>query len=102
MLKTIAHPLICLMLIFSILAPSIIPLLDKECAVAVLLDTNNDEEKKEKESEKKFGEKDLFAGPFDMNNGFFFQLTEIENTEYLLFNTDYKAEIVLPPPEKLV
>lgn len=89
------------MLIFSILTPSIISLLDKDCAVAVLLDTN-DEEKKEKESEKKIGEKDLFAGPFEMNNGLFFHLTEAENTEYLLFNTDYKAEIFLPPPEKLV
>ncbi|SNY94820.1 hypothetical protein [Flagellimonas pacifica] len=101
MLKTIAHPMICLMLIFSILTPSIISLLNKDCAVVVLLDTN-DEEKQEKESEKKIGEKNLFAGPFDMNNGLFFDLTEVENIEYLLFNTDYMAEIFLPPPEKLV
>ncbi len=89
------------MLIFSILAPSVIPLLDKDCPVAVLLDTN-EEEKKEKDSEKKFGEKNLFTGPFDTNNGLFFQLTEVESTEYLLFNTDFKVEIILPPPKKLV
>ncbi len=88
------------MLIFSILTPSIIPLLDKDCAVAVLLDTN-DEEKKEKEAEKKIGEKDLFSGPFSMDGDFFLQLANAENTEYLFLHSDFMAEILLPPPEKL-
>ncbi|MGX1927870.1 hypothetical protein [Flagellimonas sp. 2504JD4-2] len=101
MLKSIAHPLICIMLIFSILAPSIAPLVDKECAVAMLMDTNDEEKSKDKEAEKKIGEKDLFSGPFSMDGDFFLQLANAENPDYLFLNSDFMVEILLPPPEKL-
>ncbi|MEM9647097.1 MAG: hypothetical protein AAF969_01355 [Bacteroidota bacterium] len=102
MLTSFAHPLVCLMLIFSILAPSVVPLVDKDCAVAVLLDTNEEEKSKEKESEKKFNEKDLFLNQYAVNGSVFIQFQESETIEYLLLNSDFQGEIVLPPPQKFI
>lgn len=76
--------------------------MDKECAVAILFDANEEEKKKDKESEKKFGEKDLFLNQSTLTGNFFLQNQESENTEYLLPHSDFKAEILLPPPEKLI
>lgn len=90
------------MLIFSILAPSIAPLVDKECAIAILMDPNDEEKSKDKEAEKKLGEKDLFLSLFSVDGNFFLQLSKAENTEYLFLDSDFMAEILLPPPQKLV
>lgn len=89
------------MLVFSILAPSIIHLMDRDCSVAVLMD-NNDEEKKENESEKKFGEKDLFLNSVVMDSDFFPESSFVQDTEHQFSTSDYLAEIFLPPPQQLV
>ncbi|TMU55251.1 hypothetical protein [Flagellimonas algicola] len=102
MLKAIAHPFICFMLIFSILAPSIAPLVDRDCSIAIHMDSGDEEKKSEKESEKKFGEKDLFLSPFSSDNNFFDQYAKVENTEDPSLLSDVTTEILLPPPEKLV
>ncbi len=102
MLKTIAHPFICFMLIFSILAPSIAPLVDQECSIAIHLDSSDEEKKQEKESEKKFGEKNLFLGPFSSDNNFFDQGATVQSTENQSLHSDVMTEILLPPPEKLI
>lgn len=101
MLKTIAFPLISLVLIFSVLAPSIMPLMDKDSAIVILMDNNEEEKSNEKESEKKFSEKDLFLNHFAVNGSFFIQSNESEDTGYLFLISDFKAEILLPPPENL-
>nr|WP_299386583.1 hypothetical protein [Allomuricauda sp.] len=102
MFKAVAHPFICLMLIFSILAPSVAPLVDKDCSIAMHLDSGDEEKKQEKESEKKFGEKDLFMGPFSTEHSFWNQRTTVENSENPSLHSDVMREILLPPPEKLV
>lgn len=98
MLKTIAFPLIAIMLIFSILAPSVVPLLEKDYDIFVLLDNSEDEKSKDKESEKKFDEKDMFLSNSLVSNCDFFQ-NQVQNyTTYVSFNSDFKADILLPPP----
>ncbi|UII81770.1 hypothetical protein [Flagellimonas sp. CMM7] len=102
MLKTIALPLIAIMLIFSILAPSLTPLLGDDYDIAVLIDVNEEEKNKEKESEKKFDEKNLFLNSFASSDSMFFQNPIQSSNRYLFSNSDFKAEILLPPPRKLV
>lgn len=102
MLKTIAFPLIAMMLIFSILAPSLIPLLDNDYDIVVLIDNNEEEKSKEKESEKKFDEKNLFLNSFASSDSMFFQNLNQGCNRYLFSNSDFKADILLPPPRKLV
>lgn len=102
MLRAIAHPFICFMLIFSILAPSIAPLVDRDCSIAIHMDSGDEEKKSEKESEKKFGEKDLFPGSFSSDNNFFDQGASVENNEDPSLHSDVLTEILLPPPEKLI
>jgi len=101
-LKTIAFPLIAVMLIFSILAPSLIPLLDNDYDIIVLMDNNEEEKSKEKESEKKFDEKNLFLSSFTSSDSMFFQNPNQGCNRYLFSNSDFKVEILLPPPRKLV
>ncbi|MCL6267371.1 hypothetical protein [Flagellimonas myxillae] len=102
MLKALAHPLICFLLIFSILAPSIVPLIDKDCPIAVFLDSSEEEKSKDKESEKKLGEKDLFLNSESLTNNFLGLNIKAEDTENLCMHSDVMTEILLPPPEKLV
>lgn len=101
-MKAIAHPLICFLLIFSILAPSILPLVIKDCPIAILLDTSDEEKKKDKESEKKMGEKDLFYNSNALAQSFFDQNSKAEETGHPSMHSDVMAEILLPPPEKLI
>ena len=100
--KNIAFPLVALMLIFSILAPSVITLADRDCAIAALVDTNDEEKKQEKESEKKFSEKDLFFGKIETSSNYFLQGKNSVQKGYILKPSDFKAEILLPPPEQLI
>lgn len=100
MVKTIALPFVALMLTFSIMAPSLLPLLHKDCAIVFLADTGEEEKKSEKESEKKADEKDLFlnsssfsqfAVPFQITSGY---------VEYSIFDSDFVGDILLPPPRQ--
>ncbi|WP_139063734.1 hypothetical protein [Flagellimonas eckloniae] len=101
MLKTIAFPLIAIMLIFSILAPSVLPLLDKDYDMFVFLDNSEEEKSKEKESEKKFDEKDMFYTNSLVSNCDYFQNQSQNYAIYINFSSDFKADILLPPPRKL-
>ncbi|MGW9684388.1 hypothetical protein [Flagellimonas sp. 2504JD1-5] len=99
MLKTIAFPFIALVLIFSILAPSFIPLLDKDCEVVAIADPGEEENNQEKESEKKIDEKDLFVTYLSPSHHFGEQGSKLEVLGYLFANSDFKEDILLPPPE---
>ncbi len=101
-LKTIAFPLIAIMLIFSILAPSLIPLMDKEFDIAVLVDANEEEKSKEKESEKKFDEKNLFLDDSSSSNSLYLLNSGQDFSRYVFSNSDFKAEILLPPPQEFI
>ncbi len=101
-LKTIAFPLIAMMLIFSILAPSLAPLIDEEFDIAVLVDSGEDEKNKEKESEKKFDEKNLFLDDSSSSNSLYLLNQDQGFSRYVFSNSDFKAEILLPPPRELV
>ncbi|TAI47726.1 hypothetical protein [Flagellimonas allohymeniacidonis] len=99
--RTIAFPFIAFMLTFSIMAPSLLPLLHKDCEVAFLVDTGEEEKKSEKESEKKADEKNLF-----LNNSGFSQ-TPISfhiasgYIEHSIFDSDFIGDILLPPPRQM-
>lgn len=102
MLKTIAHPLICFMLIFSILAPSVLPLLDRDCELMAYVDTPEEKKGKEKETEKKFDEKNLFLDQISSLDGTLDSNKNISDTGYRFSVLEFHTEILLPPPRKLV
>lgn len=102
MLKTIALPFIAIMLIFSLLAPSVVTLLDKDCSIAFFMSPEEEEKKNEKESEKKFDEKNLFLASFQFSTYFDCQEQNLAAIEYLPTKLDYKADILVPPPRGLV
>jgi len=99
MLKTLAFPLIALMLIFSLLAPSILPLLDKGCDISLVVDTSGEEKNTEKESENKFDEKDLYLSLAFPVKSVSVQNKKMGDVRYFFFNSDFKVEIPPPPPE---
>ncbi|WP_420320731.1 hypothetical protein [Flagellimonas sp.] len=99
MLKTIAFSFIALVLIFSILAPSFVSLLDKDYAMVIIADSGEEENNQEKESEKKIDEKDLFVTYVSTSNHFKEQGNKLEVVGYLFANSDFKEDIFLPPPE---
>ncbi|MDC6365280.1 MULTISPECIES: hypothetical protein [Flavobacteriaceae] len=101
MLKAIAFPFIALMLIFSILAPSVISLVDKDGAIAVLVDSNDEENNQEKESKKKFEEKDLFLHGLVTTGNFLHKKEKSVHKKHVFLHSDFKAEILLPPPQQL-
>lgn len=78
------------------------PLLSDKCDIVVLMDTAEEEKKKEKESEKKFDEKDLFLNQNIASSNFFALRKAFDPSRYLFSNSDFRPEIHLPPPKKLM
>jgi len=88
------------MLVISILAPSVEALCNSNHDNALVMDLNEEENNK-KESEKKFDQKELFFSTYIEKTALFIT-QEITNSQTkLLSNSDFSAEIVLPPPERL-
>lgn len=100
-IKTIALPFIALVLTFSILAPSLAPLLHQDWEIAILVDAGEEEKKSEKESEKKFDEKDLYLNNFGFSYGSISSQYTLDHTDYLFLHSDFVADIPLPPPRIL-
>ncbi|MBS9463334.1 hypothetical protein KIM67_13025 [Flagellimonas sp. 389] len=98
MLRTISFPCIALLLIFSILAPSIMPLLSQKHDIVVLADTNEEEKNHEKESEKKFDEKDLFLPKYVSPHFILLQNKNLNHIGYTFPASNFNADIVVPPP----
>ncbi len=73
--------------------------MDGDCNIAILADTGEEENNTEKESEIKFDEKDLFMTSMPFPNNLAQQKNGLEITGYLLLNSDFKEDILLPPPE---
>lgn len=78
------------------------PLLSDKCDIVVLMDTGEEEKKKEKESEKKFDEKDLFLNQYASSDNFIALRKAFDPSGYLFSNSDFRPEIHLPPPQKLI
>lgn len=89
------------MLVVSILAPSI-ETLCKSKADSILVMDFSEEENNNKESEKKFDQKELFFSSIAEKNSFSFTNEITKSQTSLLPYSDFSAEIVLPPPKKLV
>lgn len=93
MLKSILHIALSSLLIFTILAPPVLSLLEIE-----VISITMQEEKKEKK-EKELEEKTIFY------NGTLKMMTSIDNQGVNLFTFynaglhDYTSKIILPPPE---
>lgn len=101
MLKTVALPFIAVMLIFSILAPSLVPLIGEDYEMAVLWDTGEEEKNSDNESEKKLGEKDLFLNKPHFSSTDFSQNEPEKFVCYFFSYSVFEADILLPPPEEM-
>ncbi|MEM9362925.1 MAG: hypothetical protein AAGA43_09825 [Bacteroidota bacterium] len=97
-MKKITFPLVALLLVSSILTPSLLPILDESCDILILADTNEEEKQGENETEKKFDEKDLFLNNFTLTDSNLIQPKVHFHSEYILHNSDFIDEILLPPP----
>ncbi|MEM8762336.1 MAG: hypothetical protein AAGD88_00890 [Bacteroidota bacterium] len=98
MIKSITFPLIALLLISSILAPSLLSILDIEKDLVVLVDTSEEEKNTEKESEKKSDESDLFFNTLG-HTAAFSELNPIFKMQYAFdLGLDFIGEVNVPPP----
>ncbi|WP_350289685.1 hypothetical protein [uncultured Croceitalea sp.] len=101
MLKSSTFSLLAIMLVISILAPSIEALCNSNHDNVLVMDLNEEENNK-KESEKKFDQKELFFSNYSERTTLFIT-QEIANSQtQLLSSSDFSAEIVLPPPQRLI
>lgn len=101
MLKSSAFSLLAIMLVISILAPSIEALYNSNHDNVLVMDLNEEESNK-KESEKKFDQKELFFSNYPEKTTLFIA-QEITNSQTQLpSNSDFSLEIILPPPERFI
>ena len=101
MIKKYAFSIIATLLIFSILAPTVVTFLNTHKEVLIAIDFADEESKKE-ESKKKFDEKELFFGE-SINPHCFYETESILNSSIDYFKySDVSTEIILPPPEQLI
>lgn len=98
-MKMAIHIMFSSVLIFSILAPSVLNLCIEDKEVIALMDTSEDEkqEKTEKELEEKILQFDFLAD----ENSFLIPKKKVAVC-YLENNIDFSLEINLPPPKVLV
>ncbi|MDT0606464.1 hypothetical protein [Croceitalea rosinachiae] len=101
MLKSFTFSLIAIMLVISILAPSIEALCKSDHESAVTMDLNEEENNK-KETEKKFDENELFFSNSIENKSIYLTQQLTRNQAYLLFYADVSTEIILPPPKRVI
>ncbi|MEL7270056.1 MAG: hypothetical protein AAGL34_10805 [Bacteroidota bacterium] len=98
MIKSITFPLIALVLISSILAPSLLSILDLEKDIVVLVDTSEEEKNTEKESEKKSDESDLFFNTLGHLTAFSELNPVLKMQDAFHTGLDFIGEVNVPPP----
>lgn len=101
MLKSFSFSLIAILLVVSVLAPSIETLCKTDYENAVVMDFNEEENNK-KEAEKEFDEQELFFSSSIENRSLHLTQQLTSNRAYLLFYLDVSAEVILPPPKRVV
>lgn len=100
MLKTVTFSLLSIMLVISILAPSIETLCKSDHENILVIDSNEEENNK-KESEKKFDQKELFFTNSTENRSIYLGQEIIRIQTGLVYYSGFSAEIVLPPPQHM-
>ncbi|WP_411029173.1 hypothetical protein [Spongiimicrobium sp. 3-5] len=100
MFKSVAHFIISFLLIASILAPSVVTLLDNSENTMWVVDFN--EEEKKKEEKKELVEKDFFLHFSDLHTNLLLKEKIDDNNFRVVLYTDYATEILLPPPEHTI
>ncbi|MBW8242409.1 hypothetical protein K1F50_06315 [Muricauda oceani] len=102
-MKTFLYPIIALLLILSISASPIIPLLDKELGKTMVIGSAEEEKSSKVITIKKFDEEDTFNKyVFESNHQYISQEHNIRFIGYFFSVSDYTVEILDPPPRKLV
>ncbi len=101
-LKAIIYPFLALLLMFSILAPSIMPLLDNKYEIAVPQDLNEEEKKQENEPEKNFDYKNSVLINSIAAKTRVYTKKILYHSSYLFTVSIFDAEIPFPPPRKFV
>ncbi len=100
MFKSFALFTICFLLTASILAPSVIVLMDKDAYTVMVMDLS-DEENKKKESKKELDEKKFFFYTISKWSGGLVR-SKISNKTYCwMYYNNPSKEIILPPPKQL-
>ncbi|MFD2586654.1 hypothetical protein ACFSQJ_06910 [Croceitalea marina] len=101
MLKSFTFSLLSIMLVISILAPSI-EVLCKSSYDNILVMDLNEEENNKQETEQKFDQKELFfTDSIESRSINFSQEIAIIQTTLVSYS-DFSVEIVLPPPQDLI
>jgi len=99
MSKSRMHIILLGLWLFAITAPSVTTLIDVDESVMV---TNLTEEEHQEQGKKGADEKKVVnSGLSDLSLLSLRQQSALFNP-YLLRNSDHKAEIILPPPERIV
>jgi hypothetical protein len=101
MFKSFSFSLVALLLVVSILAPSIEALCKSDYETMLVIDLN-EEENNSKESEKKFDQKELFFTNSIESRSLYLGQEHIRSQTYLLSYSDFSSEIILPPPKSLI
>jgi hypothetical protein len=101
MFKSFSFSLVALLLVVSILAPSIEALCKSDYETMLVIDLN-EEENNSKESEKKFDQKELFFTNSIESRSLYLGQENIRSQTYLLSYSDFSSEIILPPPKSLI
>ena len=101
MFKSITFSLLSLMLVVSILAPSIEAICKSDYDNILVIDSNEEENNKN-ESEKKFDLKELFFTNTIENKSLYLAENISRIQTFSPSYSNFSAEILLPPPQNLI
>ena len=87
------------MVIFSLFAPSVLPLLPMDTDGVVAIEIIEEENKQE--SKKELEEKDVFFESELVSSDFYQEFDDALASYYKLNSSDHAMEIPIPPPEHL-
>ena len=86
------------LVIFSLFAPSIVPLLQWDNDIVVATEIMEEESKKE--TKKEIEENDVFFESLSGFSNFGINPEEVRTSYQMVNASDYAAEILIPPPEQ--
>ncbi len=75
------------------------PLLSQKHDIVVLADANEEEKNHEKESEKKFDEKDLFLLNYVSSHFTLLQNKNLNHIGHTFPTSNFNTDIIIPPPK---
>ena len=101
MVKSFTYSLLAMMLVVSILAPSIEALCKSNYDTVLAMDLN-EEENNNKELEQKLDQNELFFSNYLEKVNLYFSEENTKSQTSLLPYSDFSAEIVVPPPERFI